>query len=96
MTQQNTDHIQITHIGSLPRPRDLLDQIKAKYTGQSYDEQRFESTLQRSVEDSVREQVACGIDYVTDGEFSKPGFFSHTAPTLPSTFHLVVIVSMIL
>jgi 5-methyltetrahydropteroyltriglutamate--homocysteine methyltransferase len=77
MTQQNTDHIQITHIGSLPRPRDLLDQIKAKYTGQSYDEQRFESTLQRSVEDSVREQVACGIDYVTDGEFSKPGFFSY-------------------
>jgi 5-methyltetrahydropteroyltriglutamate--homocysteine methyltransferase len=77
MNQQNTDHIQITHMGSLPRPHDLLDQIKAKYTGQSYDEQRFESTLQRSVEDSVREQVACGIDYVTDGEFSKPGFFSY-------------------
>jgi len=77
MSQQNTDHIQITHMGSLPRPHELLDQIKAKYTGQSYDEQRFESALRRSVEDSVREQAACGIDYVTDGEFSKPGFFSY-------------------
>ncbi|HLI21773.1 MAG TPA: cobalamin-independent methionine synthase II family protein [Stellaceae bacterium] len=77
MSQQNTDRIQITHIGSLPRPHDLLDQIKAKYTGQSYDEASFAATLRRSVEESVRQQAACGIDYVTDGEFSKPGFFSY-------------------
>ncbi len=77
MTQQNTDHIQTTHIGSLPRPHDLLDQIKAKYTGQSYDQARFDAVLARSVADSVKHQVACGIDYVTDGEFSKPGFFSY-------------------
>ncbi len=77
MSQQNTDRIQITHIGSLPRPHDLLDQIKAKYTGQNYDEQRFDSALTRAVEDSVRQQAAHGIDYVTDGEFSKPGFFSY-------------------
>ncbi len=77
MSQQNTDHIQITHIGSLPRPRDLLDQIKAKYTAQSYDERRFDATLRSAIEDSVRQQAACGIDYVTDGEFSKPGFFSY-------------------
>jgi len=77
MSQQNTDHVQITHIGSLPRPHDLLDQIKAKYTGQNYDERRFDTTLARSVEESVHQQAACGIDYVTDGEFSKPGFFSY-------------------
>ena len=28
--QQNTDRIQTTHIGSLPRPHDLLDVLKAK------------------------------------------------------------------
>jgi 5-methyltetrahydropteroyltriglutamate--homocysteine methyltransferase len=77
MSQQNTDQIQITHIGSLPRPHDLLDRIKAKYTGQPYDQASFDSALTRSVEDSVRQQAACGIDYVTDGEFSKPGFFSY-------------------
>ena len=36
--QQNTDHIQTTHIGSLPRPHNLLDLLKAKYTGEQYDE----------------------------------------------------------
>jgi len=77
MTQQNSDRIQITHIGSLPRPHDLLDQIKAKYTGQAYDQQSFTSLLARSVTDSVRKQAECGIDFVTDGEFSKPGFFSY-------------------
>ena len=77
MTQQNTDRIQITHIGSLPRPHDLLDQIKAKYTGQSYDQSRFDAVLARSVADLVKKQAECGIDYVTDGEFSKPGFFSY-------------------
>jgi len=77
MSQQNTDHIQITHIGSLPRPHALLDYIKAKYSGQSYDQAAFLQTLRQSVADVVRTQAACGIDYVTDGEFSKPGFFSY-------------------
>ena len=30
-----------------------------------------------AVADAVREQVQCGIDIVTDGEFSKPGFFTY-------------------
>ena len=77
MTQQNADRIQITHIGSLPRPHDLLDQIKAKYTGQTYDQRVFDTMLARSVADLVKKQADCGIDYVTDGEFSKPGFFSY-------------------
>jgi 5-methyltetrahydropteroyltriglutamate--homocysteine methyltransferase len=29
------------------------------------------------VTDVVREQVQCGIDIVTDGEFSKPRFFTY-------------------
>jgi 5-methyltetrahydropteroyltriglutamate--homocysteine methyltransferase len=75
--QQNTDHIQTTHIGSLPRPHDLLDLMKAKYTGQPYDESEFNAVLTRSVADCVSKQVASGIDVVTDGEFSKPGFFTY-------------------
>ncbi|MGL9623006.1 cobalamin-independent methionine synthase II family protein [Bradyrhizobium sp. U531] len=75
--QQNTDHIQTTHIGSLPRPHDLLDLMKAKYAGQPYDESELSAVLARSVADSVRKQVAGGIEIVTDGEFSKPGFFTY-------------------
>jgi 5-methyltetrahydropteroyltriglutamate--homocysteine methyltransferase len=75
--QQNTDHIQTTHIGSMPRPHDLLDLLKAKLAGQPVDQAALDATIAASVMDCVRKQVECGIDIVTDGEFSKPGFFTY-------------------
>ena len=68
MVQQNIDHIQTTHIGSLPRPHNLLDLLKAKYAGQTYDERQLAATLTQAVADCVRKQVECGIEIVTDGE----------------------------
>jgi 5-methyltetrahydropteroyltriglutamate--homocysteine methyltransferase len=76
-TQQNSDRIQTTHIGSLPRPHDLLDLMKAKFAGQPYDQKLYDATVAKAVADSVRKQAECGIDIVTDGEFSKPGFFTY-------------------
>ena len=75
--QQNSDHIQTTHIGSLPRPHNLLDFLKARYSGQAYDERQFNAALTQAVADCVRKQVECGIEIVTDGEYSKPGFFTY-------------------
>jgi 5-methyltetrahydropteroyltriglutamate--homocysteine methyltransferase len=75
--QQNTDRIQTTHIGSLPRPHHLLDQLKAKFSGKPFDEKAFEAALRQAVIDVVRKQRECGIDIITDGEFSKPGFFTY-------------------
>ena len=75
--QQNTDRIQTTHIGSLPRPHAVLDLMKAKLAGQPYDRNVYDATIAKAVADSVRKQVECGIDIVTDGEVSKPGFFTY-------------------
>jgi 5-methyltetrahydropteroyltriglutamate--homocysteine methyltransferase len=75
--QQNTGRIQTTHIGSLPRPHALLDIMKAKLTHQPYDPQEYNTKLAKAVADCVKKQVDCGIDVVTDGEFSKPGFFTY-------------------
>jgi 5-methyltetrahydropteroyltriglutamate--homocysteine methyltransferase len=75
--QQNTDRIQTTHIGSLPRPHSLLDLMKAKYARQPYDQRTYDAMLAEAVKEAVRKQVECGIDIVTDGEFSKPGFFTY-------------------
>ena len=75
--QQNTDHIQTTHIGSLPRPRHLLDLLKAKHEGKAFESREWETTLAAAVTDCVRKQAECGIDTVTDGEYSKTGFFSY-------------------
>ena len=54
-----------------------LDLLKAKYAGQPYDQAKLDSTIAKSVADSVRKQIDCGIEIVTDGEFSKPGFFTY-------------------
>src|SRR5258708_33968557 len=75
--QQNTDRIQTTHIGSLPRPHAVLDLMKAKLTGQPYDQNVYATTIAKAVADSVCKQVECGIDIVTDGEVSNPGFFTY-------------------
>ena len=80
--QQNTNRIQTTHIGSLPRPHTLLDIMKLKYSGKPYDHAAYDTTLRQSVADSVKQQLACGIDIVTDGEFSKPGFFTYVRERL--------------
>jgi 5-methyltetrahydropteroyltriglutamate--homocysteine methyltransferase len=75
--QQNSGRVQTTHIGSLPRPHHLLDQLKAKFAGQPFDDKAFEAELRQAVIDVVKKQKDCGIDIVTDGEFSKPGFFTY-------------------
>jgi 5-methyltetrahydropteroyltriglutamate--homocysteine methyltransferase len=64
-----------THAGSLPRPHDLLDLMKAKVGGKPYDKAAYEKRVKTAIEDCVRRQVEAGIDIVTDGEQSKPGFF---------------------
>jgi hypothetical protein len=61
----------------LPRPHKLLDILKAKYSGQHYDEAELNSILAQAVADCVRKQVECGVEIVTDGEYSKPGFFTY-------------------
>ena len=74
--------IRTTHVGSLPRPHDLLDQMKARLAGQPYDRERYESRVRRAVAECVRRQVDCGIDIVADGEQSKPGFFTYVKERL--------------
>jgi 5-methyltetrahydropteroyltriglutamate--homocysteine methyltransferase len=62
---------------AFPRPHNLLDLLKAKYSGQRYDEDELNAVLTLAVADCVRKQVECGIEIVTDGEYSKPGFFTY-------------------
>jgi len=80
--QQNNDRVQTTHVGSLPRPHALLDIMKRKYAGEAYDPGALERQLRSSVMEVVAKQVASGIDIVTDGEFSKPGFFTYVQERL--------------
>src|SRR5580704_2457280 len=67
----STDRILTTHVGSLPRPPDLLDQLLAREAGSGFDAGAFEARLGGAVRDVVKQQVATGIDSVCDGEQSK-------------------------
>ena len=80
--QQNTDRIMTTHVGSLPRPQDLLDMMKAHLEGRNHDEAAFHARVREAVTECVRKQSECGIDIVCDGEQSKSGFFTYARERL--------------
>jgi len=75
--QQNVDRIRTTHVGSLPRPRPVLDLMKERAIGKPIDQASFDREVAKGCEDIVRIQVENGVDIVSDGEVSKPGFFSY-------------------
>jgi len=75
--RRSTDRIITTHAGSLPRPAELLAQLRAKDAGQNYDQQALVSRVRKSVEEVVHRQAATGIDVVDDGEHSKSSFTAY-------------------
>ncbi len=76
-THRSTTRVLTTHCGSLPRPTDLLDLMKAKINGEPYDAEVYDARVRSAVADIVRQQVECGIDIPTDGEQGKQGFFAY-------------------
>jgi 5-methyltetrahydropteroyltriglutamate--homocysteine methyltransferase len=74
---RSTTRILTTHCGSLPRPTDLLDLMKAKISGEPYDADAYAARVRSAVSESVHQQVECGIDIPTDGEQGKQGFFAY-------------------
>ncbi len=80
--KHSSRRILTTHCGSLPRPHDLLDMMKAKASGEPYDSGAYAERVQRAVAEAVRQQAAAGLDVITDGEQSKPGFFLYVSERL--------------
>ena len=73
----STDRILTTHVGSLPRPPELLDLLLAKDAGSSVDQSALRICIRDSVERIVQYQVDLGIDVVSDGEMSKIGYSTY-------------------
>ena len=71
---RSTDRILTTHVGSLPRPPQLIEALVAENRGEPIERQEYDAMLNRAVSGVVAKQVELGIDCVSDGEFSKPGF----------------------
>lgn len=73
----STDRILTTHTGSIARPDDLIEMMRAKENGLSYDAEAFEAEAARAVQRCVRRQVEAGLDVINDGEQRKSGFATY-------------------
>ena len=72
-----TDRILTTHVGSLPRPDDLIGMLHLKDQGEAYDLAFFDKCVANAVDATVYRQVATGIDLVSDGEMSKISYATY-------------------
>jgi 5-methyltetrahydropteroyltriglutamate--homocysteine methyltransferase len=80
--KRSTERILTTHVGSLPRPADLWEMTRARNERRPYDEAALARRIPSAVADSVREQVAHGVDVVNDGEQSKSNFSNYARERL--------------
>jgi 5-methyltetrahydropteroyltriglutamate--homocysteine methyltransferase len=78
----STDRILTTHVGSLPRPDDLFELMLARMDGKPIDEAGFKQRIRQAVVDTVKQQVAAGLDVVSDGEMGKASFITYAAQRL--------------
>jgi 5-methyltetrahydropteroyltriglutamate--homocysteine methyltransferase len=69
--KRSTEHILTSHVGSLIRPPELIQFLRARQEGRPVDEDAFATCLAGSVAEIVRRQAEAGIDVVSDGEFGK-------------------------
>ncbi len=75
--KRSTERILTTHVGSLPRPADLLALIQAKEYGEPLDTARYASRVASAVAEVVKKQADSGIDIVADGEMGRFGFIPY-------------------
>jgi 5-methyltetrahydropteroyltriglutamate--homocysteine methyltransferase len=78
----SSDRILTTHTGSLPRPPRLTELVYARQEGKEVDADEFAREADAAVRDVVARQRAAGIDIVSDGEMSKPGFVNYIGERL--------------
>ena len=70
----SSERILTTHVGSLPRPDDLLEMLGKEDRGEPVDTVALHARTAEAVKQLVKDQVEAGIDVVSDGEMSKMAY----------------------
>ena len=66
------DRILTSHVGSLPRPEEIIELYHRRAQGENQDEAGFGRELTAAVAGVVRRQQDIGIDQINDGEYGHP------------------------
>jgi 5-methyltetrahydropteroyltriglutamate--homocysteine methyltransferase len=74
---RSTDRFLTTHVGSLPREKDLMQMMFAKEDGVPVDQEAMHAGIHKAVLDIVKKQKEAGIAIVNDGEMSKPSYATY-------------------
>jgi 5-methyltetrahydropteroyltriglutamate--homocysteine methyltransferase len=61
-----------SHVGSLPRPDDLIELDRRRIDGEPYDEDAYLQRLREATVEVVQRQLDLGIDLPNDGEYGHP------------------------
>lgn len=75
--KKSESRILTTHVGSLPRPRELLQPLHARDSGEPYDKSALEGQITKAIGEAVRQQLELGIDVVNDGEHGRASFATY-------------------
>jgi 5-methyltetrahydropteroyltriglutamate--homocysteine methyltransferase len=68
------DRILTTHVGSLPRPDDLIDLLRKEDRGEPFDRAGLEARVAAAVRETVADQAKAGVDIVGDGDWTDDQF----------------------
>ena len=72
-----TSPILTTHVGSLPRSKELSELLFAKDKKENFDQELFDNIVKKNVGEVVKRQLQVGIDIVSDGEMSKISYATY-------------------
>jgi 5-methyltetrahydropteroyltriglutamate--homocysteine methyltransferase len=74
--KRSEERILTTHVGSIPRPRAMLDMASA-LTGPPKDPAAYAQAVRSWVAEIVKRQAAAGIDIINDGEYGKSSWANY-------------------
>ena len=80
--KHSDSRILTTHVGSLPRERELSDLLIAEEAGERVDKARLDELSARGVSHCVAAQIDAGVDVINDGEQPRVGFQTYVAQRL--------------
>jgi 5-methyltetrahydropteroyltriglutamate--homocysteine methyltransferase len=66
-----------THVGSLPRPANLIELMFAQEDGLPLRRDAVDAAVRKAVGYAVKQQQDAGIDIINDGEMSKPSYATY-------------------
>ena len=73
----STERILTTHVGSMPRPQYVVDQLFAQDRDEEYDQAEFDRVMRQAVREVAAKQMEAGVDVISDGEMSKISYVTY-------------------